>query len=131
MTTLTKQGPVDVNVGPTVEIIIEDCIARYPTLFGSRTEVLHHLFIVLGCGYRWFSGALVETFPEKQEDMIPREEAKRIAQRTEQINDPYPWYGSCNLAEMPDDALPEWKAAADEIRAAIPGLPNAQLEGRD
>lgn len=118
-------APVERDVMPSVEQTIEDCIARYPMLFGSRTEVLHHLFIELGCGFRWAGGALAETYPERTEDRIPRDEAREIAKRTVQIDNPYPWSDRCNLARIPVDILPDWKAAADEIRAAIPGLHNA------
>ena len=43
------------------EALITDCIGQYPTLFPNRTSVLHHLFIVLGCGFEWHNGELVDT----------------------------------------------------------------------
>ena len=116
---LIAAGPLEASVRLSVEETIKDCIGRYPMLFKSRTEVLHHLFVVLGCGYRWRDGALVEIYRERTDYRIPAEKAARIARQTAAIDDPYPWCNLCNLATLPSDALPDWVAAADEIRAAL------------
>ena len=47
------------------EALITDCIGQYPTLFPNRTSVLHHLFIVLGCGFEWHNGELVDALVDK------------------------------------------------------------------
>lgn len=33
---------------------------KYPTLFSTEFDVLHHLFFVLGNGYRWANGELIK-----------------------------------------------------------------------
>lgn len=33
----------------------------YPTLFRTRLDILDHLFVVIGNGYRWVNGALDAT----------------------------------------------------------------------
>lgn len=118
----------------SVDWIVEDCIAKYPGLFPSRTDVLHHLFVVLGCGYEWQDGRLVDKHMwdrEAREDQISRSEARRIAQLKTVIDDPYPWCDLCNLATMPDDVEPDWRVAALEITEACPSLSqNNPSEGR-
>jgi hypothetical protein len=47
-------------------------IKLYPTLFTNRTDVLHHLFCVIGNGYDWKGGRLVA--PRHQTDRRDPEE---------------------------------------------------------
>lgn len=103
----------------TPDTLIEDAIAKYPDLFDSRSKVLHHIFVVLGCGYDWDNGSLVTKYESFEKDRISREEARRIAAITKPIEHPYPWCDMCNLAKMPSDVTPEWKAAATEIRQLL------------
>ena len=117
------QGAQPIQVGQAaneVDRLIEDMIAAYPKLFITRTEALHHLFIVVGCGYEWKEGRLFSgtSFPP---DSIPRPAAKILAQHRARIEHPYPypWTDQCNLALMPKDAKIEWQVAAEEIRAAL------------
>jgi hypothetical protein len=115
----------------SVERTIEDMIAGYPSLFWSRTLALHHLFVVLGCGYRWKNGELVEIHSERTEDRIPRRAAKILARyRPPLERPPYPYFDRCNLATMPTDAKPAWKAAAEEARAALPNVADDARSGR-
>lgn len=102
-----------------VDLAIENAIAYYPSLFSSRTEVLHHMFIVLGCGYEWSKGELVVLREGNERDRIRRTTAKRLAQRRTKIANPYPWSSLCNLAIMPGNVKIEWRAAAEEIRSAL------------
>lgn len=44
----------------TVAHTCADLIRRCPTTYANRTQVLHHLFLVLGNGYRWVDGDLVD-----------------------------------------------------------------------
>lgn len=53
---------------PTVNEFVADAIQRYPTLFGCRTDVLHHLFCVNGNGYEWRGGELVG-YPERKRSL--------------------------------------------------------------
>jgi len=105
----------------SVERTIEDMIARYPSLFQSRTQALHHLFVVLGCGYEWQNGELVDRHSERRADRIPRSAAKILARHRPPLErPPYPYCEMCNLATMPTTAKAAWKAAAREARAALP-----------
>ena len=103
----------------SVDLLVENLIAQYPSIFGSRTSVLHHLFLVLGNGFEWHKGKLVDKYKESVADKIPRETAKLIAKLTHHIDDPYPWCDLCKLATMPESALPEWRLAAEEIKSAV------------
>lgn len=115
----------------SVERTIEDMIARYPSLFQSRTQALHHLFVVLGCGYEWNKGELVERCSERTRDRIPRSAAKILARHRPPLErPPYPYCDMCNLATMPRNAKPAWKAAANEARASLPNAASETRRGR-
>ncbi|MGW9022646.1 hypothetical protein ACWGQ5_00065 [Streptomyces sp. NPDC055722] len=38
---------------------VGDLIRKFPCAFANRTQALHHVLVVLGCGYRWQGGELV------------------------------------------------------------------------
>lgn len=46
-----------------VDVLVERAIYNYPSLFANRTQVLHHLLIVIGNGYKWSGGVLVNAHP--------------------------------------------------------------------
>lgn len=43
-----------------VELTIQEMFDSYPTLFKERADCLDHLFLVIGNGYEWVNGELVE-----------------------------------------------------------------------
>lgn len=43
-----------------VELTIQEMFDNYPTLFKDRADCLNHLFCVIGNGYDWVNGELVE-----------------------------------------------------------------------
>lgn len=43
-----------------VELTIQEMFDSYPTLFKERADCLSHLFCVIGNGYEWVNGELVE-----------------------------------------------------------------------
>lgn len=93
----------------------------YPTLFQTRLDVLNHLFVVLGCGYDWHDGALVDRFGD---DRAERDEQDRHLPTGPMADDGspvdfYPMYGLANLANVPNDAKPEWLALAYEAALAL------------
>lgn len=47
----------------TVAEFVKDSISRFPTLYQSRTDVLHHAFLLLGNGCEWRDGVLVKDEP--------------------------------------------------------------------
>ena len=54
------------------------CFNLYPSLFQRRADVINHLFFVIGNGYRWHGGELIDggrqkTLDEITEDRIARE----------------------------------------------------------
>jgi hypothetical protein len=104
----------------SVEWTVRDMIGRYPSLFHSRTQAIHHLFIVLGCGYEWIDGKLVERHESRAGHRIPMEAVEILANHKMPIERVYPWTELCNLAELPEDADADWKAAAEEARHLLP-----------
>ena len=102
------------------EALITDCIGQYPILFPNRTSVLHHLFIVLGCGFEWHNGELVDTCRNLTRGyQIPRVDAEHRAKTPGPIGHVYPHSPLSNLSTMPTNVTPAWKALAEEIRAVV------------
>lgn len=63
------------NYADTLRVMMES----YPTLFVDETDALHHLFFVLGSGYAWKGGELVDVFAESHDpDVLIREARARI-----------------------------------------------------
>lgn len=54
------------------ETTVFNVIHDYPMLFSTRTDVLHFLFAVVGNGYEWVGGELVEQFPEGEKTDLDR-----------------------------------------------------------
>lgn len=52
----------------TVAQTCADLIRRFPTRYANRTQVLHHLFLVPGNGYRWRGGELVDPADDRRAD---------------------------------------------------------------
>ena len=50
-----------------VELTIQDCFDNYPGLFKERVDVLNHLFCVIGNGYDWKNGELVDNVTTRGE----------------------------------------------------------------
>lgn len=99
-------------------------LRHYPDLFQTRMDVLHHMFIVNGSGYRWKRGELVYEFhSEDGAPILTQEEAERRATVNSLSREkPYPFSQYCAFATMPQDAKQEWKDAADEIRERLAGI---------
>lgn len=59
------------------------CFNLYPSLFQTRADVIDHLFFVIGNGYRWHCGELIDDEPRKTLDEITEE---RIAREVRDIS---------------------------------------------
>lgn len=136
---------------------VERMIHRFPSLYANRTQCLHALFYVLGNGYDWSAGELVDiTRDDRTEEdadavflapliarhgpdhpIVAQTTARFAADRAPTLSrrgraaelartpgelgphDPYPLTTGCALSTMPADATADWRAAADEITAAV------------
>jgi hypothetical protein len=115
------------------EETIQAVFDSYPKLFQTRLEVLHHMFIVPGNGYRWLNGELVYYDSKehrrrnplkagKAHQYIENREYDRILGRN---NEGLPgWIVAAaneRKLELPPDARPkpDWLAAYNEIKAAL------------
>lgn len=60
---------------------IEKSIRNYPLIFHNRTDVLHHIFVVNGCGYEWVNGVAQPSYPESERDLseILKDEEEELA----------------------------------------------------
>lgn len=74
---LKNKSPMEGNIiMSTVNDIVRQSILAYPVLFGSRTEVLHHVLCVLGAGYVWDeNGEIVSTTGVSEHWTPEREDA--------------------------------------------------------
>ena len=60
-----------------VELTIQEMFDNYPTLFKERADCLNHLFCVIGNGYDWVNGELIEG-PEDYTEEEQREFETRL-----------------------------------------------------
>lgn len=135
-----------------VDHTVREDIWNYPMLFKSRSDVLHHLFYVIGNGYEWFNGELVDKFPDLQKNDdhcinndenhpllgdIHRQwnqEARLIrSEIDERVKLLAPLSGSGNrypasdvafIHHLPDDIKPDWAEAAEQIRPIWEAAPD-------
>jgi hypothetical protein len=50
----------------SIELEIYENMTMYPTLVRNRFEALSDLFFLIGNGYAWVNGALVDQYPEER-----------------------------------------------------------------
>lgn len=135
-----------------LEATIQRKMKDYPMLYHNRVDALHGLFMVLGNGYDWYEGELVDDFPEDVErpamgdhdDHLKLTRDYRLTPaQFHQVNGmalaryalPYPfsWYDSiCGwtpIVEMPEDAKEDWQRGAVEIALYI--LANPEFSDDD
>ena len=116
-----------------IDAWIRDQLVKYNDIFKSRGDVLDHMFFVLGSGYCWKGGELIEDVPEVPETEEPiwrqsqklkerydreKEEAThQIGTRATDITIrcPYPVCEEVPFFEVPDDVQFSYLQAALEI----------------
>lgn len=128
------------------ERTIEHMREQFPMLFHNRSECLNHLFCVVGCGYCWNNGELVEDkdFGDNRKetdadtDDIPRVEFSTKNEHIEKMkktlnypDDVFPQEGfrvwnihdGCwnyiNICKVPPDASKEWREVCNEVVALL------------
>ncbi len=142
-----RQRPTGEPDTTAVDSIVERMIRNYPALFANRTQALRHLLCVLGNGYEWEDGALVSVFEERERtdeevqwevpDWATGEIAERYAEDNRRFLDIR--HRAAELARtpgpleraalesghylvpkpLPEDARPEWRAAAAEYEETV------------
>lgn len=98
----------------TLEQTIKQMVERYPMLFMHRAAALDHLFCVIGNGYEWIDGELVDKYPE---DVVSDEELERggltLRKIIENHPDPQSEFYRTQMARY--EAEDRAKANADKI----------------
>jgi len=56
----------------SLDFRIWEMMIAYPSLFPTRFYAIHHLYLVLGNGYEWQDGRLVERVPDEKRKAIER-----------------------------------------------------------
>ena len=98
---------------PSVRDTVKSAIWQYPSLFHNRTEVLHHLFCVLGNGFDWEDGELVDRWQDERPDDL-YERINRVDEGEAELRESRP-----EIAESFEEERKERLAEADYARANI------------
>lgn len=125
-----------VKDGPkSYEATLETMFREYKTLFRTVADALGQFFFTIGNGYEWLDGAIIQTnqepdpgkhfrtdtsqLPKVVREVFEKVEADNEALPVGPIEDdggPRYFYPLCeahsNLCSVPDDARPDWAAAA-------------------
>lgn len=101
----------------TVEQVFADCYKYYPDLFRTRVDVIDHLFFVVGNGYRWVDGVLVEINPDPLARIEYQLDADDDGVRPlPDDGEPRCFYPVSRdysaVYTVPDDVRPDWLALA-------------------
>lgn len=108
------------------EETIAESMKHWPDIHRSRRDVLDHLFFVIGNGFEWVDGAMLDSCPEAhlRPDIPPPLSPEQIAELdkflepAERSTAPrtrfYPVSGFSQINHVPDDVLPDWLALAHE-----------------
>jgi hypothetical protein len=97
----------------TVDETVRTSITRYPSLFATRGDVLHHLFLVLGNGFAWHKGEIVNTFPEDEQPWTPEREHASFARMG----------GNADLLrDLVEERIQKHQAILSNVDAAIQDL---------
>lgn len=67
---------------PSANETVRHALLRYPTLFSTPFDVLHHLYLVIGNAHQWRDGALVDG-----STAFPLDEAALAARSTSRLAD--------------------------------------------
>lgn len=104
----------------------------YPSMYpaGSEDEVLHHLFFVLGNGYEWRNGELVDIYDDYtdtyllaniSENEVLEQESEAKAEQV--INEMFSELGEERPPKLTGEALRQRKIEFDEFIVGIGGTP--------
>lgn len=130
---------VDAYEPQSVESVLAKMFADYPSLFRTLADVYNHLFFVVGNGYDWLDGALVEMVQDPAERSVavdpmlvyenwPHDAQQRVQQILRGEKDlpkgpvpddgaPRPFYPLSDyslITHVPDNVRPDWLDAAYE-----------------
>lgn len=116
----------------------------YPDIFPTRKHCLNHLFCVIGNGYKWINGELIDEDCKYQNRYALKETVKKAEFRDEEhwtqmydfyknlygeddkkipFNYKFEWYPLSkkysHLYTTPADIKPDWKALLEECKAML------------
>ena len=114
-----------------LEVTLQAMYDNYPLLFADRVDCLNHLFCVIGNGYDWVNGELVDPSDEKAPPKNPllngmahqynkitlrafQPRKKRWYFYPEGVNKKYAY-----LFNYPADIKEDWLAAINECRQML------------
>jgi hypothetical protein len=117
----------------TVEETFYNCFKYWDSIFKTRLDVIDHLFFVIGNGYEWLDGALINTSPE---DYLSSKEDERLLSLLETLGQKkdktrplpddglsvsfYPVSKYCsNICKIPDDIKPDWLVLCKEAAVIL------------
>lgn len=110
----------------TLEKTLTEMSLRYSDIFPSREDAIHHLFLVLGNGYDWKDGELVDPYPDEPSwnpttptyrEALELIENGATAEWTKAEMDGDIYCEGKYLARLPADVKPDWRGGYEEALA--------------
>lgn len=126
----------------TLEQTIQHMFNKYPDLYQTRKDCLNHLFCVIGNGYEWFNGQLVNRENCKirvdtgeiisVDEPIVKLKGNNVAKQTELSYlyksiykySSWEWYPTCEYSKIntyPDNIQEDWLLGIAETMVLILG----------
>ena len=104
-------------------------LARSTGMYRDRKDVLEYLFCVVGNGYRWVDGQLVDPYPE---DNVPFERNEYTDKMFETKNGIYPMSEDMTyLLNFPDDIKTDWLCGIFEMAIHVVNIPAETSKNKD
>lgn len=130
---ITYAKEFDLKRTITVDETFNNCFKYWDSIFKTRLDVIDHLFFVIGNGFEWLDGALINISPEDY--LSSKEDEKLISlleklglkeNKTRPLQDDglpisfYPVSKYCsNICKIPDDVQPDWLNLCKEAALAL------------
>lgn len=108
-----------------VELTIQEMFDNYPTLFKERSDCLNHLFCVIGNGYDWVNGELVEDgedYPLEEQKVFESrlKDGKAFQYNKMSLRDEAVEYHRRRIEKHPEEDTPFERKFNEEYFKSIP-----------
>lgn len=120
----------------TLETTIQEMFNSCPLLFQTRKDCLNQLFCVIGNGYGWVSGELINHIQNNEEfykdyesklkaqlDVNGKAEQKQILKQPKNLIEEWMWYPLCKeysaLYNYPKDIKEDWLEGIEETKRLL------------
>jgi len=102
----------------SVEQTVRNDLLLWPSIHVNRFSVLHHLFCVIGNGYEWKDGELVESGSKESKEVSIEDAIKKIINDELSISD-LPSYTFLEMLSDDNDNEKVWTFIKDRLQNAL------------